>query len=146
MITSTLPDFLNDKFRLLVYTYFNRSDFTDISILDELNIQRIRISPDNVNGYGRTNSEFCKNNQMLILNGRIRKDKFGRPISRNLSVVDYIISTAYFLKNVNDFEVLDFSKLFSDVHSPLHLSLYKNCSSMGQDEEDISFQNDTERI
>ena len=53
MITSYLPDFLNDKFRLLVYTYFNRSNFTDVSILDELNIQRIQISPDNVNGYGR---------------------------------------------------------------------------------------------
>jgi hypothetical protein len=77
---------------------------------------------------------------MFILNGRIGKDKIGRLTSRSLSVVDY------FLKNVNDFEVLDFSKFFSDVHSPLHLSLYKNCSSMGQDEEDILFQNDTERI
>ena len=85
---------------------------------------------------------------MFILNGRIGKDKIGRLTSRSLSVVDYTISTAYFLKNVNDFEVLDFSKPFSDVHSPLHLSLYKNCSSMGQDEdeEDILFQNDTERI
>ena len=61
------------------------------------------------------------------------------------SVVDYTISTTYFLKNVNDFEVLDFSKLFSDVHSSLHLSLYKNCSSMDQDEEDILFQNDNEK-
>ena len=83
---------------------------------------------------------------MFILNGRIGKDKIGKPTSRNLSVVDYIISTTYFLKNVNDFEVLDFSKLFSDVHFSLHLSLYKNCSSMDQDEEDILFQNDNERI
>ena len=83
---------------------------------------------------------------MFILNGRIGKDKIGKPTSRNLSIVDYIISTAYFLKNVNDFEVLDFSKHFSDVHSSLHLSLYKNFSSMDQDEEDILFQNDNERI
>jgi len=112
-----------------------------------LNIQRVRNSPDNVvNGYGRKFLEFCKNNQMFILNGRIGKDKIGRPTSRNLSVVDYIISTAYFLKNVNDFEVLDFSKLFSDVHSPLHLSLYKNCSSMDRMKKTYYFKMITKEL
>ena len=85
VITSHLPDFHTDKFRLLV-DKFHKSDFTDVSILDELNIQRVRISSDNVgNGYGRKFLEFCINNEMFILNGRIGKDKFGRPISRNLS-------------------------------------------------------------
>ena len=98
--------------------------FSDIHILDELNIPRIRNNPDSVvNSYGRKLVDFCKNNNIFIFNGRLGKDRIGKPTSKNNSVVDYMISTVQFLSKINDFEVLEFSRLFSDIHSPLSLNI-----------------------
>ncbi|CAG2215468.1 unnamed protein product [Mytilus edulis] len=92
-------------------------------MLDDLNIPRTRNNPDKVvNCYGRKFLEFCKNNKVFILNGRVGQDVIGRPTSRSNSVIDYIICTSHFLRCVSNFEILEFSKLFSDVHSPLKLS------------------------
>lgn len=76
-----------------------------------MGIQRKRHSTDlNVNTYGRKLIQFCKNNNMYIMNGRIGNDEVGKPTSKNTSVVDYAISTAAVLylvdkticqKNVN---------------------------------------------
>ena len=60
------------------------------NILDELNLPKVRTNPDKiVNNFGRKMLDFCKNNKMLILNGRIDKDKNGKPTSIFSSVIDY---------------------------------------------------------
>lgn len=53
---------------------------------------------------------------MYLMNGRLKEGKFTTIKS---SVVDYCISSVEFLKHVIDFSVLDFSKLYSDIHIPL---------------------------
>jgi hypothetical protein len=72
------------------------------------------------NRYGNMLLEFCKGNSLFIVNGRVGKDKnIGKLTCRNASVVDYCISSPYLLKSFKDFDILDSSKLYSDVHSPI---------------------------
>ncbi|CAC5411896.1 unnamed protein product [Mytilus coruscus] len=130
--TANFIDFYEDlELSELETNNLDVNEFSDVHILDELCIPRYRNSPDNiVNSYGRKSLEFCKNNNLFILNGRIGKDKTGRPTSKKSSVIDYMITTAHFFKLINDFEILDFSKLFSDIHSPLSIILsskIENC-------------------
>ena len=58
------------------------------------------------------------------------------------SVFDYILSTANLLRNVDNFEILGFPKVFSDIHSLITITLggkkYENCievNSFGQEEK-----------
>jgi hypothetical protein len=68
--------------------------------------------------------EFCRNNNMIICNGRVGKDKgVGEFTCKHSSVVDYYIVSPNGLKIINSFSILEPSKLFSDVHSPLSLTL-----------------------
>ena len=60
---------------------------------------------------------------MFVLNGRVGKDQAGKPTSKNNSNVDYAISSAHVLRKVEDFDILEFSKLFSDIHSPVSLMI-----------------------
>ena len=79
------------------------------------------------NNFGNQLLEFCKCNNMFICNGRVGDDSdCGKFTSKNSSVVDYVICSSDLLKHVQNFSVLDFSKLYSDVHNPL--SLIFNCS------------------
>lgn len=84
-----------------------------------------RISADNsVNSYGYNMLEFCKNNDLFILNGRIGNERTQPHLTcKNSSTVDYFISSAHVLPNVQDFYVHDFSPLYSDVHCPITLFL-----------------------
>jgi hypothetical protein len=62
---------------------------------------------------------FCKCNNMFICNGRVDQDKgHGQLTSKNASVIDYVICSTDFLKFVQDF-----STLFSDIHTPLSLTI-----------------------
>ena len=47
----------------------------------------------------------------------------GKFTSKDASVVDYVIGSINFLKLVQNFSVLDSSKLFSDIHTPLSLKV-----------------------
>ena len=47
----------------------------------------------------------------------------GRFTCRNASVVDYCITSPELLKLFFDFDILESSKLFSDVHAPLPIVL-----------------------
>jgi hypothetical protein len=70
---------------------------------------------------------FCKGNDMFIVNGPIGDDKLtGKVTCRNASTVDYCISSWELLKYFSNFGVLDFCKLFSDVHCPLKVSLTRS--------------------
>ena len=122
--TGNLRDYIedNDTEDYFVNNVIDITELTDTKILDELCIPKHRNSPDLVvNNFGRKLVDFCKNNNVFIYNGRIGNDKAGKSTSKNLSVVDYALSTAHLLKFVKHFEVLEFSKLYSDIHSPLSL-------------------------
>ncbi|VDI30812.1 Hypothetical predicted protein [Mytilus galloprovincialis] len=79
---------------------------------------------------------------MFILNGRFGKDSIGRMTCKNKSVVDYIICTCNVLENILDFEVQEFCRLFSDVHSPLSLTL----SCKNKKHSDLETNNFTPKI
>ena len=100
-------------------------DENRVNILEELNIPVNRTSQDIVkNQYGNRLLELCKCNDLFIVNGRIGGDKlFGKLTCKNSRIVDYVISAVDFLKCIVDMDVLEFSKLYSDVHSPISLSI-----------------------
>ena len=122
--TGSLPDYIeanstNDYFDNNVV---NIADFTELNILDELCINKVRNSVDNVvNKYGRKLLEFCKFNNVFIFNGRVGQDIVGKQTSKNSSVVDYILGTAHLFESVENFVILDFNRLYSDIHCPLTL-------------------------
>ena len=119
--TAQLLDFYEvEESNAFIYT----NQLYDVYILDDLDISRLRNNHDDiVNTYGNKLISFCKNNDMLVLNGRVGKDQAGKPTSKNNSNVDYAISSAHLLRKVEDFDILEFSKLFSDTHSPVSLMI-----------------------
>ncbi|CAC5366157.1 unnamed protein product [Mytilus coruscus] len=95
--------------------------------LHKFNMSRIRNSCDKTkNHFGNLLLEMCRNNNLFILNGRVDGDKEGLFTCRQSSVVDYFICTYNLLSCVVSMSVLDFSALFSDVHSPLNCKLVFN--------------------
>ena len=107
-----------------------------------LDIPRERTTSDKGrNNYGKKLLEFCKYNGFFILNGRIGEDRNkGRLTCKNVSTVDFCISNSNLLKYFENFEVLDFCSLYSDVHSPLEITLLFTSDSK-QDKENIGEQN-----
>ncbi|CAG2195334.1 unnamed protein product [Mytilus edulis] len=97
--TGNLSDFYNiDKDSSFENNFTDYNELSDVDVLDELGIPRLRNSIDTVvNGYGRKFIDFCKNNRMFILNGRLEENKTGSPTSRNSSVIDYALSSTHFL-------------------------------------------------
>ncbi|CAG2213625.1 unnamed protein product [Mytilus edulis] len=92
--------------------------------LDQYDFSRKRNSRDkNKNRFGNQLLEFCKGNNFFIMNGRTLGDIDGKFTCRNSSVVDYCLCSAELIQNFTDFKVLDFSSLYSDVHSPIEISL-----------------------
>ena len=68
--------------------------------------------------------EFCKATNLFILNGcfgdNVQNSKF---TCKDRSNIDYCVSTMHALNIIQNFEILDFNNLFSDVHSPLSLDI-----------------------
>ncbi|CAG2205782.1 unnamed protein product [Mytilus edulis] len=94
------------------------------SCLNQFNMLRKRCSKDvTKNSYGNQLLDMCKNNNLFILNGRVNGDKEGMFTCRQSSVVDYFICTYPLLYCINEMLVHDFSSLYSDVHSPLSLTM-----------------------
>ena len=78
----------------------------------------------NNNAYGYQMIDFCKNNNLFILNGRIGSDYSNTRLTcNNASTVDYFVSTSSMFQNIVDLKVNDFCSLYSDVHCPLSLTL-----------------------
>jgi hypothetical protein len=75
------------------------------------------------NRYGTLLLDLCKGNNFFILNARLDGDKHGNYTCKNASVVDYCICNARFVNVFVTLKVLEFSKLFSDVHCPLSICL-----------------------
>ena len=95
------------------------------AVLEKMGIQVQRKSMDkkkNNNGYKLI--EICKNNNMIILNGRYGKDKnIGRMTFRDISVLDYSIVSLHGLHLLSDFEITELDNLFSDGHALLSFKL-----------------------
>ena len=74
------------------------------------------------NAYGYQLADFCKNNNMFILNGRLDT---GQPklTCKNSSTVDYILSTARNFEILASLYIHEFDSLFSDAHCPLSVEL-----------------------
>ncbi|KAK6171818.1 hypothetical protein SNE40_018245 [Patella caerulea] len=113
------------------FNYDKYFDFSDsaythsvVNVLNELNIQTHRICKDtNKNQYGSNLIQLCKNNDLIIMNGRMNKDITGKLTCKNSSTVDYTLCTSELIKLVKEFDVLEFSCLISDAHCPLRLTL-----------------------
>ena len=92
-------------------------------MLQQLNLPLKRNNVDKgKNPYGNLLLYLCRGNDLFIVNGRIGDNKEGNLTCRNASVVDYTICNSEFLKNIVNMSILDFSRLFSDVHSPFRVS------------------------
>lgn len=83
---------------------FDYTDFSDVYIFDNLDIPKQRTSPVDLSSFDRKLINFGYNNNMFIPNGRLFADRVGKPTSRNLSVVDYVLSSANMMCKIKDFE------------------------------------------
>ena len=115
-------NFLSDLFDFDAETL---SLFDKILILLKYNVPLERATKDcKTNNTGNWLLETCKNNNLFIVNGRIGRDKhIGAPTSRDKSVIDYTISTAYCFTWLSDFEVIELDPIFSDGHALISWSL-----------------------
>ena len=96
-----------------------------MNFFDIYNIPLTRQNADNsINTYGRNLIDFCINNNIFILNGRLNNDQLVPKLtSKDNSTVDYFISSACIFEQINEFEVHEFSNLYSDAHCSPTLSL-----------------------
>ena len=69
-------------------------------------------------------TDFCKYNNIFVLNGRMDKDRIIPKLTcKDSSTVDYFISTVQNIPLIQAFEILDFNALYSDAHCPITLSM-----------------------
>jgi hypothetical protein len=73
------------------------------------------------NNFGGKLSEMCKSNTLELAKIKILVKKTGN----NLSVVDYLILSSNLFSVINNFDVLDYDPLFSDVHCALYSSVFQ---------------------
>lgn len=126
--TSNLPDYtewdssLDNQFDLDIETqqYINQK-----VQMETLNIPLHRNARDNKrNNHGYRLVNICKNNNIIILNGRTCNDKqHGKLTFRNTSTLDYVISSIPLFNKINTFNITELDELFSDGHSLIEFSL-----------------------
>ena len=76
----------------------------------------------NTNVYGYQLTEFCKNNSVFILNGRL--DYHERKLTcKHSTTVDYFVSTAFNFGLLSSLTTYPFDTLLSDTHCPVSLTL-----------------------
>ena len=74
--------------------------------------------------YGKKLVDVCKNNCVLIYNGRLGEDReVGEATTTYKTTVDYMIGSWDLTRYVTKFHELDFDPVFSDVHSRLKAEL-----------------------
>ncbi|MCW4343991.1 MAG: reverse transcriptase family protein [Candidatus Thiodiazotropha endolucinida] len=90
-----------------------------------------------VNTYGTQMIHFCKASNMLIVNGRIgRHIHNAKYTCKDKSVIDYYLCSPSLFDVIRDFNVLEFSSLYSDAHCPISLGV--------RIKSEISCQNQTQ--
>ena len=134
-----VDDFISDVFGTENLLSENAEMF---NCFNQNNIPILRKSADaSVNQYGYSLIDFCKSNNLLILNGRIGSDYISPKLTcKNKSTVDYFLSSPSVFDSLDDLCVGNFSNLFSDAHSPISLTL-KNVSVDEETNDIASNQN-----
>ena len=95
--------------------------------IEELGFPTGRFNSDNsrIDNYGHWLLETCRSFNINIANCRLGSDKFlGRKTCKASTVVDYtILSSLLFSTLVEDFKILPFDPMMSDVHCGIFISL-----------------------
>ena len=94
--------------------------------LCEIGIDDIRYNQDvtqDRNSFGKTLVTLCSNNNVCIFNGRLDEDlRIGKPTTTHGTLVDYIIGSPSLLNNVQEFRILDYDPMYSDIHCGIHVA------------------------
>ena len=76
------------------------------------------------NNHGYKIIELCKNNNLVIANGRTGTDKhIGKMTFRNISVIDYLILTIPAYSTLRDFNIKETDNIYSDGHALIECTL-----------------------
>ncbi|CAG2242759.1 unnamed protein product [Mytilus edulis] len=118
-----------------------KTDFTEINdyvlnsvqledVINSVNLETLGIDVSrnsldlSVNNYGNRLLQLCQNIELLIVNGRLGKDKgIGALTCKNTTIVDYCILSPELFPYISEFEVLPFDPMISDVHNALHVKI-----------------------
>ena len=105
-----------------------------VDVMNSLNIERKRCNADKTfTQFGSELIDFCISQGLLIMNGRVGRDKGkGNFTCKGVSVVDYFIASPTIFPHVSDFGVCDFDKCLSDVHCPIYAILDVNINLASQ--------------
>ena len=113
----TIPDCM--KFDEKIYEVNKLNDLLDESteLFDKPKLYNVPVERSNadntVNTYGRQLLELCKNNNLLILNGRIGQDNIESKVTcKDRSAVDYFLSTVDNFKIINNLITHEFCDLY----------------------------------
>ena len=129
--TGNLPDFVQpDESLLDIFDLYDDPDLITY-MYDYENLLRVNFPlhrkstcSSRPNSYGNKLLDFCRKNNIYIMNGRAGKDGLlGERTCKDSTVIDYCLCSSNLLSYISDFEIMEFSPMFSDVHKQLHLTL-----------------------
>ena len=112
-----------------ILEYNNEDDSEELNTvhyLERANAATQRSNTDTLtNSYGPKLIQFCKTMNLVIINGRCGKDKnIEKPTFKDVSAVNYTITSPELLRHIDNFEIKDFDPLLSDVHCAIHTKLF----------------------
>ena len=102
----------------------------DVNILLESDILHGENIDIHCNNYVYKFIEFCRNNNLFIVNGRIGENKL---TCKDSSTVDYVVCNAFLFKLFKGYIIHDYSNLYSDVHCPITFEICKNTVEIQQE-------------
>lgn len=113
---------------------------------NELHIEPCRFNQDisvDRSTYGKKLIEVCKNNEILIYNGRLGKDyRVGKATTTFNTTLDYVLGSPQIMKYVYEFDVLDYDPMYSDVHCGIHMKIRLGESGGGDDQRVVDPEHD----
>lgn len=125
--TGNLPDYMSQDDFLSQYFDLDGDMTNYIDQKERIKQKGIQLTRNNLdckkNNHGHQLINLCKNNNMIILNGRSGSNTSGNMTFRNTSVLDYIISTIDCFELIRNFQVKELDSLFSDGHCLLECEL-----------------------
>ena len=126
--TANMRDFTCSDALLDKYLDFDEDTISYIdqeAFLINNTIRTLRVSKDRkTNNSGFKLIDICKNNNLLILNGRYGQDNDkGEFTFRKKSVIDYSVSSNKGFDILSDFRIKELDRIYSDGHSLLQMEL-----------------------
>ena len=131
--TGDLEDFTSADTFLSEFFHFDPQtvDYYDQKCaLERYGVQVTRTTQDKKkNNSGFRLVDICKNHNLTILNGRYGQDKnLGSMTFRNVSTIDYTMVSTESFKILQNFQIIDLDRIFSDGHSFLSTTITINPS------------------